>query len=146
MSKIESRHHGHNVDDCGNIWLGFHNGLSATLMYSGFQYGVTKVQVTLRGTKGILRIDGAKGAFLGTNDVWLELPGSVEENYLDRALEREWQEMVKALDEDHQPAISYKQGLHVMEVVDAIRLSSKLARPMHISASGKLISDGQKKI
>ncbi|WP_339903378.1 Gfo/Idh/MocA family oxidoreductase [uncultured Cyclobacterium sp.] len=111
--------HGDEVDDGGVIILRFKNGQMASLHYSGFKDGVNEIGIDVNGSEGSLRLDNTKGAYLGKDQKYILLSGSLSKDWMDEALVNQWKEFSEAILENREPIASGKRTLKVMEVVFA---------------------------
>lgn len=111
--------HGDEVDDGGVIILRFKNGQMASLHYSGFKDGVKEISIDVNGSEGSLRLDNTKGAFLGKDQEYKLLSGSLSKDWMNEALVNQWKEFSDAILENREPIASGKRTLKVMEVLFA---------------------------
>jgi predicted dehydrogenase len=78
------------------------------------------------GDRGSLRWDGISGEvslFHADRKTWETLfanDNGIEETYI-----LEWQDFIKAIKEKRSPAVTGEDGLRVVEIIEAARLSSK---------------------
>lgn len=111
--------HGDEVDDGGVIILRFKNGQMASLHYSGFKDGVNEISIDVNGSEGSLRLDNTKGAYLGIDQKYKLLSGSLSKDWMNEALVNQWKEFSDAILENREPMASGKRTLKVMEVLFA---------------------------
>lgn len=111
--------HGDEVDDGGIIMLRFKNGQIGSLHYSGFKDGVNEISMGINGSRGSVMLDNTKGAFLGIDQKYKLLPGSISKDWMNEALVNQWKEFSNAILENREPIASGKRTLKVMEVLFA---------------------------
>jgi phthalate 4,5-cis-dihydrodiol dehydrogenase len=125
---LGTRFHDQEVDDHGILWLNFENGVEGALHYTGFIQGVTRVETEIFGTRGHLKFSSREGTFLAKDDQWQPVEGSLENNWMDAALRRQWDEFAASIAEDRHPAVDGQTGQKVIEVIEAAFRSSELDR------------------
>ncbi len=124
-AEIGSTFHNYETDDHGILWLKFEDGVVATIFFTGYTHGVTKVESELFCERGIIKFSTREGTFVGKDEKWSEVPGSKDENWLDDALVGEWQEFGAAIREGRSPKVSGAHALHVMEIIEASFASAR---------------------
>ncbi|WP_154852590.1 Gfo/Idh/MocA family protein [Cyclobacterium xiamenense] len=112
------------VDDSGILSMKCNNGLQASLHFSGFRNGVNQVEVLLYGDNGTLKIGFSEGAFYGKDQKWKLLPGSYTVNWMEEALEAEWNAFANAVVKNEVPQVSGEHGLYLMQVLFAAKASA----------------------
>jgi predicted dehydrogenase len=122
--------HNDEVDDGGIVLLDFKNGQKASLHYSGFKNGVNDISIEISGKKGSLSISPPKGTFLGKDQKYALIPGSISDDWLNEALVNQWSEFSNAIKEDREPIASGRQTLKVMEVLFAAFDSAAAGKPI----------------
>ncbi|AEL26186.1 Gfo/Idh/MocA family protein [Cyclobacterium marinum] len=119
FASMTNAFHGDEVDDGGLIFLGFKNGQKASLHYTGFKDGVNEISIDINGSKGSLRLDNTKGAFLGRDQKYQLLPGSFSRDWMNEGLVNQWKEFSEAILNGREPMASGNRTLKVMEVLFA---------------------------
>lgn len=118
------------VEDTVHLTIGFEKSISgkqliANLNMDFIRHDATR-SCTVIGDGGSLRWDGILGEvsiLQADKKIWKTLFGNdneIEETYI-----LEWQELVKAIEEKRLPAVTGEDGLRVVEIIEAARLSSK---------------------
>jgi len=124
-AEIGSKFHSHETDDHGILWLRFENGVVATVLFTGYTHGVTKVESELFCERGIVKFSTREGTFIGSDEKWSIVPGSLNQNWLDDALVGEWYEFGASIRENRHPKVSGAHALHVMEIIEASFVSAR---------------------
>jgi len=119
-----------NVEDTVHLTIGFekrssNRQLIAILNMDFIRHDTTRSCMVI-GEKGSLRWNGISGEvsfFQAGEKTWETLfdnDNGVEGTYI-----LEWQELIRAIEEKRSPAVTGEDGLRVVEIIDAARLSSK---------------------
>jgi predicted dehydrogenase len=133
-AQMQTRFHNQQADDTGVAFLRYANGATGTAVSIGFQTGVFTFVTELTCTKGMLRIDNSRGAFIGRDEQWQLVPGSTGENWMAAALVNEWQAFVNALEQDTETAVTAEFGRHIMAVAFAAEESSTLRKEVTVNS------------
>jgi phthalate 4,5-cis-dihydrodiol dehydrogenase len=131
-ASITTRFHDQPADDCAMAFLKYENGIAGTVAVVGYQEGTPIFDLELVCTGGLLKVDKAKGVYIGKNNAWTHLPGSASMNWMEDALVREWQVFLEAIETHSEPPISLDFSRHVMEVLFAAEEASRLRREVKI--------------
>ena len=118
------------VEDTVHLTIGFEKGSSnrqliADLNMDFIRHDTTR-SCTVIGDRGSLRWDGILGEvslFQAGEKTWKTLfanDNGKEETYI-----LEWQELISAIEERRSPAVTGEDGLRVVEIIEAARLSAK---------------------
>lgn len=118
------------VEDTVHLTLGFEKSTSgkhliANLNMDFVRHDTTRSCIVI-GDRGSLRWDGISGEvslFHADRKTWETLfanDNGIEETYI-----LEWQDFIKAIKEKRSPAVTGEDGLRVVEIIEAARLSSK---------------------
>jgi predicted dehydrogenase len=118
------------VEDTVHLTIGFEKRdfkrqLIANLNIDFIRHDATR-NCTVIGDKGSLRWDGILGEvsfFQAGENSWKTLfanDNGMEETYI-----LEWQELISAINEKRSPAVTGEDGLRVVEIIEAARLSAK---------------------
>jgi len=118
------------VEDTVHLTLGFENRtpdrqLIASLNMDFIRHDTTRT-CTVIGDKGSLCWDGILGEvslFQAEKKSWETLfnnDNGIEETYI-----LEWQEIVRAIEQNMSPAVTGEDGLRVVEIIEAARLSAE---------------------
>jgi predicted dehydrogenase len=118
------------VEDTVHLTIGFEKFYSkrqliASLNMDFIRHDTTRI-CTVIGEKGSLRWDGILGEvsfFQAGEKSWKTL--FVDDNGIEGTYILEWQELMKAIDEKRLPEVTGEDGLRVIEVIEAARVSSK---------------------
>ena len=118
------------VEDTVHLTLGFENKtpdgqLIASLNMDFIRHDTTRT-CTVIGDRGSLRWDGILGEvsfFQAEKKSWETLfnnDNGIEETYI-----LEWQELIRAIEQNTSPAVTGEDGLRVVEIIEAARLSAE---------------------
>ena len=118
------------VEDTVHLTIGFeklfsNKQLIASLNMDFIRHDTTR-SCTVIGEKGSLRWDGILGEvsfFQAGEKTWETL--FVDDNGVEETYSLEWQELMKAIEEKRPPEVTGEDGLRVVEIIEAARLSSK---------------------
>lgn len=130
---IGSRFHNFETDDYGTLMINFLNGVVATIIYTGYAQGVSKVESEFYCQHGMIKMNVREGVFIVENNEWELVSDSKADNWIGDALVREWQEFIAAIIEQRRPLTDGDQAIRSMEVIDAAFKSSKENREIWIS-------------
>jgi predicted dehydrogenase len=119
-----------NVEDTVHLTIGFENitagrQLVATLNMDFIRHD-TRRSCTAIGSKGSLHWDGILGEvsiFRAGQKTWQTL--FTNDNGIEETYTLEWHELIKAIEEKRSPAVTGEDGLRVLEIIEAARLSGE---------------------
>jgi len=119
-----------NVEDTVHLTIGFENitagrQLVATLNMDFISHD-TRRSCTAIGSKGSLHWDGILGEvsiFRAGQKTWQTL--FTNDNGIEETYTLEWHELIKAIEEKRSPAVTGEDGLRVLEIIEAARLSGE---------------------
>ncbi|MCK4749250.1 MAG: Gfo/Idh/MocA family oxidoreductase, partial [Bacteroidales bacterium] len=123
-ANLSTSFHKQQADDSAMIFLQYENGLTGTVISTGYDSGAETFIAELTCTKGMLRMDMRGGVYMGKNDRWMHLPGSESENTNHEALLNEWDAFIRAVETNSVPQVTGAYGKHIMEICFAARESS----------------------
>ena len=118
------------VEDTVHLTIGFEKSISgkqliANLNMDFIRHDPTR-SCTVIGDKGSLRWDGISGEvslFQAGEKIWKTLfanDNGIEDTYI-----LEWQELIEAIEEKRSPVVTGEDGLRVIEIIEAARLSAE---------------------
>ena len=118
------------VEDTAHLTIGFETTtagrqLIANLNLDFIRHDATR-SCTVIGDMGSIRWDGILGEvslFQAGRKTWETL--FANDNGIEETYALEWQELISAIDEKRSPAVTGEDGLRVVEIIEAARLSSK---------------------
>jgi predicted dehydrogenase len=131
-AELQTRFHRQEADDFGVALLRFRNRVTATAVCVGYRTGVFSFLTDVTCSEGLLKIDHAKGTFIGRGETWQEVPGSVAEDWMLQGLVREWRAFAGALASGEPMPVTGAYARHVMEVAFAAEASSREKREIAI--------------
>ena len=118
------------VEDTVHLTIGFEKGISNRQLIANLNMDFirhdTRRSCTVIGHSGTLHWDGILGEvsiFRAGKKTWETLftnDNGIEETYI-----LEWQELISAIEEKRSPLVTGEDGLRVVEIVEAARLSAK---------------------
>ncbi len=123
---LATRFHDQEADDVGMIFLRYANGAAGTVVSTGYAVGAPKHLTELTCTRGMMNIDYAAGVYIGRDERWQAVPGSVCDDWMHEALIREWRGFIRAVAEDAEPPVTGAFARHIIQVVLAAQQSSDL--------------------
>ncbi len=132
-AELQTRFHRQEADDVGVALLRFRNRTTATAVCIGYRTGVFSFVTDVTCSEGLLRIDHAKGTFVGRGETWQQVPGSAAEDWMAQGLVREWQAFAGALASGDPMPITGDYARQVMEVAFAAEVSAEQRREVAIA-------------
>ena len=118
------------VEDTVHLTIGFENVTAGRQLVASLNMDFirhdTRRSCTVIGNKGSLHWDGILGEvsiFRAGEKTWQTLftnDNGIEDTYI-----LEWHELIKAIEKKRSPAVTGEDGLRVVEIIEAARLSSK---------------------
>ncbi|MBZ6076684.1 Gfo/Idh/MocA family protein [Microvirga puerhi] len=126
--------HDQEADDSALIGLRFANGRIGQVASVGYRDGAMSFAMDLVCEKGTIRIDFDRGVFLGQGAQWTEVPGSFEPDWMDRAVEREWEAMTASIVNDTPPPVSGTYGRHMIACIEAAYQANAERRETPVAA------------
>ncbi|MGO4526636.1 Gfo/Idh/MocA family protein [Microvirga sp. 2MCAF35] len=111
--------HDQEADDAALIGLRFANGGIGQVASVGYRDGAVTFAMDLICEKGTIRIDFGHGVATGQGGVWTPVPGSIEPNWMDAAVTREWRALAASIMNDTPSPVSGAYGRHVIACVEA---------------------------
>lgn len=131
-AQFSTRFHDQQADDSGLIFLRYQNGVTGTVVSTGYATGAPKHLTELTCTKGMINIDYVGGVTIGRDEQWQTLPDSGSDDWMHQALVNEWRGFLKALNEGTEPPVTGDHARHIMAVVFAAEESSRLQQEVTI--------------
>ena len=117
------------VEDTVHLTIGFEKDISGKQLIANLNMDFIRHDTTRRctviGDKGSLRWNGISGevsVIQAGKKIWETL--FVNDNGIEKTYILEWQELIKAIKEKRDPAVTGEDGLRVVEIIEAARLSS----------------------
>lgn len=111
--------HDQEADDSALIGLRFANDRIGQVASVGYRDGAVSFAMDLVCEKGIIRIDFDHGISLGRGTAWAPIPDSIETDWMDKAVAREWQAMAASIMNDTPSPVSGTYGRHVIACIEA---------------------------
>lgn len=124
--------HDQEADDSALIGLRFANGRIGQVASVGYRDGAVSFAMDLVCEKGTIRIDFDHGVFVGQEGVWAPVPHSLEPNWMDKAVMREWQAMAASIANDTPSPVSGAYGRHVVACIEAAYRANAERREVQI--------------
>jgi predicted dehydrogenase len=116
--------HEQEADDAALIGLRFANGQIGQVASVGYRNGAVTFAMDLVCENGVIRIDFDQGISTGQDGVWTPVPGSIEPNWMDAAVAREWQAFAASIANDRPSPVSGAYGRHVVACIEAAHQAS----------------------
>jgi predicted dehydrogenase len=124
--------HNQDADDSALIGLRFANGRVGQVASIGYRDGAVSFAMDLVCEKGTIRIDFDQGVSVGQGAVWTAVPDSIERDWMDRAVAREWQAMADCIMTDSPSPVSGAYGCHIIACIEAAYQASTERREIQL--------------
>lgn len=126
--------HAQAADDSAMMLLRFDDGRFAQVASIGFRDGGMIYGMDLVCEHGALRIDIARGVMIGRNGQWSDVPDSAEPDWMQKAVDREWQAFADAVAGGGPVPVSGDYGRHIIACIEAAMQSSRDRREVRVEA------------
>lgn len=130
------RFHDQQADDVGMIFLRYANGVSGTVISTGYQTGSPTNLTELTCTKGMLKVSYETGVQIGRDENWRLIPESVAAaeslHWMATALVDEWRALLNAIETGGETPVSGDSARHIMATAFAAEESSRLRREVAV--------------
>lgn len=120
------------ADDSAMMLLRFEDDRFAQVASIGFRDGGMIYGMDLICEHGALRIDIARGVMVGRNGQWSEVPESGESDWMQKAVDREWQAFADAIAGDKPVPVTGAYGRHIIACIEAAMRSSNERREVRV--------------
>jgi len=127
--------HNQEADDSALIGVRFANDRVGQVASVGYSDGAGSFAMDLVCESGTIRIDFDRGVSLGRGATWVALPNSVEMDWMDKAVAREWQAMADSIMNDAPSPISGSYGRHVIACIEAAYQASVERREVQLPSA-----------
>ena len=124
--------HEQTADDTSMLLLRFADGRLGQVTSIGYREGAGSYGATLVCERGTLRVEFGQGVSIGKNGSWSVVPNSHEADWMQRALEREWYALIKAISDNADVPVTGAYGRHVIACIDAAMQSSREGREVSV--------------
>lgn len=111
--------HDQEADDAALIGLRFAGGQIGQVASVGFRDGAATFAMDLVCEKGVIRIDFDQGVSIGRGGAWTPVAHSIEPDWMDRAVTREWQALARAIRHDAPSPVGAAYGRHIVACIEA---------------------------
>jgi phthalate 4,5-cis-dihydrodiol dehydrogenase len=129
---VATSFHEQSADDSAMLLLRFDDGRFSQVASVGFRDGGMIYGMDLVCERGVLRIDIERGVAIGRNGQWSEVPNSSEPDWMQKAIDREWQAFADAIAGNGQVPVTGAYGRHIVACIEAAMLSSKQRREVAV--------------
>ena len=129
---VATSFHEQSADDNAMLLLRFDDGRFAQVASVGFRDGGMINGMDLICERGVLRIDNERGVSIGRNGQWSDVPDSSEPDWMQKAIDREWQAFAGAITGNSQVPVSGAYGRHIVACIEAAMQSSKQRREVAV--------------
>ena len=126
--------HDQPADDSVALLVRFVDGRFGQVSSVGYRDGAVRYGMDLVCERGTLRIDYDAGVFVGHDGRWTEVPDTLEPDWMLRAVEREWQAMLAAIEGRAPVPVSGAYGRHIIACIEAAFTSSRDRREVTVEA------------
>jgi len=120
--------HDQPADDAAALLLRFADGRFGQVSSVGYGDGAQRYGMDLVCERGTLRIDFDRGVAIGRGGRWTDVAGALEPDWMLRAVEREWQAMLAAIDGRAPVPVTGAYGRHIVACIEATFASSRERR------------------
>jgi predicted dehydrogenase len=127
--------HDQEADDSALIGLRFANDRIGQVASIGYRDGAVSFAMDLVCENGTLRIDFDHGVSLGQGATWSPIPDSIETDWMDKAVVREWQAMAASIMNDAPSPVSGTYGRHVIACIEAAYQASAERREVQLPSA-----------
>jgi phthalate 4,5-cis-dihydrodiol dehydrogenase len=131
---ISTSFHDQKADDCAMMLLRFADGRFGQVASIGFRDGGGTFDMDLVCENGTLRIDVDRGVSIGRGGQWSDVPNSRDPEWLQNGINREWQAMAAAIENDTEVPVSGDYGRHIVACIDASMISARERRDVSVAA------------
>ena len=131
---VATSFHEQSADDNAMLLLRFDDGRFAQVASVGFRDGGMTYGMDLICERGTLRIDVARGVSIGRDGQWSDVPNSSEPDWMQKAIDREWQAFADAIAGNGEAAVSGAYGRHIVACIEAAMQSSRQRREVTVDA------------
>ncbi|MBF9235385.1 Gfo/Idh/MocA family protein [Microvirga alba] len=111
--------HDQEADDSALIGLRFRDGRIGQVASVGYRDGAVASAMDLICENGSLRIDFDHGVMVGQDGQWTAVPNSIEPNWMEQAVQREWEAMAASIIRGTPSPVSGAYGRHVVACIEA---------------------------
>ncbi|QRM29970.1 Gfo/Idh/MocA family protein [Microvirga sp. VF16] len=111
--------HEQQADDSALIGLRFANGQIGQVTSVGYRNGAVTFAMDLVCEKGMIRIDFDHGVSTGQDGAWTPVSGSIEPNWMDVAVAREWRAFASSITNDTPSPVTGAHGRHIVACIEA---------------------------
>jgi phthalate 4,5-cis-dihydrodiol dehydrogenase len=125
--------HAQSADDSAVLLLRFPGGRFGQVSSLGYRDGALVYGMDLVCTRGTLRIDFERGVAIGRGGGWTQVPDSAEPDWLQRALEREWQALRAAIRQQTPVPVDGAYGRHLIACIQAALQSNRERREVMVA-------------
>ena len=130
---VSTSFHDQKADDSAMMLLRFADGRYGQVASIGFRDGAGAFDMDLVCENGTLRIDVDRGVAIGRGGQWSEVPNSRDPQWMQNGVIREWQALVKAVENDTEVPVSGDYGRHMIACIDAAMISAREQRDVNVA-------------
>lgn len=127
--------HDQEADDSALIGLRFASGQIGQVASVGYRDGAVTFAMELVCEKGTIRIDFDHGVTIGRGAERSLVPDSIEPNWMDKAVTREWQALADAVRNDAPSPVSPAYGRHIVACIEAAYQANAERREISLPAT-----------
>ncbi len=126
--------HDQKADDSAMLLLRFDDGRFGQVASIGYRDGAGSFAMDLVCERGTIRIDFARGVSVGRGEGWVDIAGSVDPNWMQNGIIREWQTMVDVVANGAAIPVTGDWGRHIIACIEAAKTSSMERRDVIVGA------------
>lgn len=131
---VATAFHEQAADDAAMLLLRFADGRFGQVASIGYRDGAGSFAMDLVGETGTLRIDFSRGVSVGRGEQWTDIAGSLEPDWMQQGIVREWEAMREAILNGVPVPVSGDWGRHVIATITAAFASSRERRDVAVEA------------
>ncbi|MEO3432811.1 Gfo/Idh/MocA family oxidoreductase [Inquilinus sp. CAU 1745] len=113
------------ADDTALMMLRFADGGLGQVASIGYRNGAPSFAMDLVCEGGVIRVDFDSGVHIGRGTSWTPVPESIEPDWMDRAVAREWVTMAAAIRGEAPVAVTGAYGRGVIACIEAARRAAE---------------------
>ena len=116
--------HDQKADDAGMVFVRYANGACGAIVSTGYLSGAPNHLTEITGTKGMLSFDH-NSVSIGKNGEWQLIESFSNDNWMQQAFLKQWQEFLFSIENDTAPPVSGSYARGIMEAAFAAEVSSQ---------------------
>lgn len=128
--------HDQEADDTALMLLRFADGRIGQVASVGYRDGGVGFAMDLVCEAGTLRLDFDQGVMIGWGGAWTPVANSIEPDWMQRAVEREWRAMVAVIRGDAPNPADGGYARHIIACIEAAKQAEQSRREVAVASAG----------